>query len=89
MRVNDNTKAVIAKKFLRAYTEDELEKQSFAKELCSSKDMEFLTKAIHQRFGSIFKVNGTFYKRSNKTFIYGIQLPKDLAAKEVRFRNNQ
>lgn len=39
MRLNDSARSVITKKFLRAYTEDELEKLSFAKELCSPKDM--------------------------------------------------
>jgi hypothetical protein len=89
MRPNDDAKTVITKKFLRVYTEDELEKQSFAKELCTPKDMEMLTRAIQQRFSSIFKANGNIYKRNNKHFIYGIQLPKDLAAAEAKFKNSQ
>lgn len=51
--------------------------------------MEILTKTIQQRFSSIFRANGNIYKRSNKHFIYGIQLSKDLAAAEARFRMNQ
>jgi hypothetical protein len=87
MTIDDHASTSILKKYLRAYTENELEKQHLAKELCTSKDMEMLSKKITDKFGTSFKTNNVFFKRANKKFIFGISLPRDLAVAEAKFKS--
>ena len=78
VRTNNRPKSYILKPFFRHYIETKLEENGLSKESCVPNVLNQITRSILAQHEAVFKDGGRKFKRSNKLYLFGVELAPKL-----------